>query len=104
MNNKRRKKIKQQIKALEGIYQRLEDLGVELEGCVESIELLLDEEQDYRNNIPENLENSQSTLNSDDVLEGLDTAMQSMQDVIDGIDLIDSDFLEVLEALRNVTK
>lgn len=76
MNNTRRK-------ALSEIKDKIDDLRVNLE-------LLLEEEQDYRDNIPENLQGGER-------YEKADEACDNLSDVMDGLDEVISDLEAAIE-------
>lgn len=74
MNKDRRKEI---VK----IIQQLEDIRVEIEN-------LETEEQDYYDNIPENLQMSERAENSQDALYNLSEAQSQLDDVIESLNSI----------------
>ena len=75
MNNARRKKINNIIEKGSDIVELLEEIKA-------AIEEVKDEEQDYLDNIPENLQNSEK-------YELADNAVQSLESALDWIDNID---------------
>lgn len=68
MNKKRRKNI-------QGILDQLE----ELKG---NLELIQEEEEDYRDNIPENLQGSERYEKADEACDTLSGAVDSLDDII----------------------
>lgn len=71
-------------KALDALIERIDDIYSELEA-------LADEERDYRDNMPENLQNSERYETADnavssleDALDNLDSAKSSIEEAIDG--------------------
>lgn len=74
MNKDRRKEI---VK----IIQQLEDIRAEIEN-------LETEEQDYYDNIPENLQMSERAENSQDALYNLSEAQSQLDDVIESLNSI----------------
>lgn len=71
MNNTRRK-------ALQSIIDKLDDLKFD-------IEILQEEEEDYRDNIPENLQGSERYEKAEEACDNLDSAVYSLEEVIDYI-------------------
>lgn len=71
MNNPRRK-------ALNNIIEKLEYLQADLEA-------LKDEEDEYRDNIPENLQESQRYYDSEEASDNLDGALEAFDELIEYI-------------------
>lgn len=72
MNNVRRKQLQQ-------IIDRIEDLKSDLESIKE-------EEEEYRDNIPENLQGSERYEMADEACNNLDYAFDSLEDVVNYIE------------------
>lgn len=68
MNRERRKNI-------QSIIDQLEEL-------MGSIELVQDEEEEYRDNIPENLQGSERYETADEAVGNLEAAVSSLEEVI----------------------
>lgn len=71
-------------KALDALIERIGDIYSELEA-------LADKERDYRDNMPENLQNSEryeaadnAVSSMEDALDNLDSAKSSIEEAIDG--------------------
>lgn len=71
-------------KALDALIERIDDIYSELDA-------LADEERDYRDNMPENLQNSEryeaadnAVFSLEDALDNLDSAKSSIEEAIDG--------------------
>ena len=71
MNNLRRKELQKVVDQIEGAYWGLETLR--------------DEEEVYRDNIPENLQNSQNYEKSKNAVSNLDDALGNLSDAMDFI-------------------
>lgn len=71
MNKERRKNI-------QGIADQLE----ELKG---NLELLQEEEEEYRDNIPENLQGSERYERADEACEALNEAVDNLDDIISSL-------------------
>lgn len=69
MNRMRRKTIN-------SIYERL----YELRNLLEEVK---DEEEEYRDNIPENLQGSERYIRTDEILDDLDSAISSLEETLD---------------------
>lgn len=72
MNNNRRKQIR-------SIIERLEDLNGEIEG-VQS------EEREYKDNMPDNLRDSEKAEKADDVIYALDEAVENISACIENLE------------------
>jgi flagellar biosynthesis chaperone FliJ len=74
MNNQRRKEIKNVICKLETVK--------------EEINRILDDEQDYYDNMPENLQNSIRGMDSDEAISNLNDAMDAVDTAVDSLGMI----------------
>lgn len=72
MNDARRK-------SLRNIIEKLDDL-------MSDLECLKEEEEEYRDNIPENLQSSEKYEKADDAVSNLEEACDSLQSAIDYIE------------------
>jgi flagellar biosynthesis chaperone FliJ len=72
MNNPRRKRLQK-------IYDTIESALAELEE-------IMDEEQDYLDNIPENLQGSERYEKSEEIIDNLEGAVSNLEDVMDSIE------------------
>lgn len=72
MNNTRRKSLNE-------IKEKIDDLRVDLE-------LLLEEEQDYRDNMPENLQGSERYEKADEACDNLSDAVDGLEEVISSLE------------------
>lgn len=71
MNKERRKNIQDVVEQLEGLKTTLE----ELQG----------EEEEYRDNIPENLQGSERYEKADEACDALNDAVNSLEDIISSL-------------------
>lgn len=71
MNNKRR--------------QQITNLIIKLEVTTDMLSAILDDETDYHDNIPENLQGSLRADNSQDAIDSLDSALSSLNDALDSL-------------------
>lgn len=71
MNNVRRK-------AIQKVIDKLEELKYD-------IECLADDEQEYLDNIPENLQNSDRYAVAEEAVDNLNSAMDSVEEAIDSL-------------------
>ena len=74
MNNVRRNKIR-------GINFSLKEL-------VNDLQSVLDDEQDYFDNIPENLQYSQRAMDSEEVIDLMEQVIESLEDAMENLDMI----------------
>lgn len=72
MNKVRRANIKETVDLIERVKSMLEDI--------------LDEEQDYYDNIPENLQTSQRAEDSEDAISNLEDAISNLEEAINNLE------------------
>ena len=77
MNNGRRKELNKLILKLECIETK-DDIQV----CIDSLEGIQWDEQDYFDNIPENLQSSFRALDSEEAIENMDEALSNLNDAL----------------------
>lgn len=70
---------KQRRKAIDNVTGKIRDLLVDLE-------TLRDEEEEYRDNIPENLQGSERYEQADECVDGLTEAIENIESALDDID------------------
>ena len=68
MNKKRRQKIR--------------DIRKEIENCKENLQKILDEEQDYFDNMPENLQGSVRGSDSEDAIDTMESCIDDLENII----------------------
>lgn len=83
MNKNRRKAIADIVTKVEEIVA---DTREKLEELQTSIESVRDEEQDYLDNIPENLQGSERYETAEQAVDNLDSAASSIEELIDALD------------------
>jgi flagellar biosynthesis chaperone FliJ len=84
---------KERRKALAQLATEIEELKGKLDDCKTQLETIKDEEQEYRDNMPENLQDGEKAQHTDEVIEALETGF-------DTLDTIDSELQEVLDNLQ----
>lgn len=72
MNNKRRQQLRKLIRDLEALKSVLEDIQWD--------------EQDYFDNMPENLQGSTNGMNSEEAIDKMDDALSIFDEVIEAIE------------------
>jgi hypothetical protein len=90
MNKQRRKEIYEIIMKLQNVGNK-EDLG----DCINDLENVREDESEYFENIPENLQNSQRAYDSEEALGTLDDVLDELNDAYDSDD--QQDWLEAAE-------
>lgn len=68
MNKQRREKIK--------------ELRTEIESCKNRLQTILDEEQDYFDNMPENLQGSMRGSDSEDAIDTMESCIDELDEII----------------------
>lgn len=96
MNNTRRKAIKQTIDCFDSIRKKLEELVADVESIKSDVEDIQWEEEDYRDNIPENLQGSER-------YDKADNACTNFSDAVDALDDMISAMGDVTSAMGDVT-
>lgn len=97
MNNVRRKDIKQIIDRFDSIRKRLDELVSEVESVRSDVEYIQWEEEEYRDNMPENLQGSERYDRADDACTNLSDAVDALNDMIGALDF---DFGDVNTSLE----
>lgn len=90
MNNARRKQIAE-------LVSRIEAARTELDSIKDEIDNQRDTEQDYRDNMPEAFGDGEKGRRADEVIEHLEGAMSTLEDV-------DNDLSEALDALNEAAQ
>lgn len=90
MNNTRRK-------AIQKIIERLEELNDEVSSIYEDVEAVFDEEEEYKDNIPENLQGSERYEIAECACDSLENAKCSL----DNLDSYLTDAISELEEAMN---
>lgn len=97
MNNIRREAIKQTIDRFDSIRKKLEELVAEVESVKSDVEYIQWEEEEYRDNMPENLQGSERYDKADEACTSLSDAMEALDDMIGALDF---DFGDVTTSLE----
>ena len=97
MNNTRRIAIKQTIDRFCSIRKKLEELVAEVESVKSDVEDIQWEEEEYRDNMPENLQGSERYDRADDACMNLSDAVDALNDMIGALDF---DFGDVNTSLE----
>ena len=108
MNKMRRKEIMVAIKRLNGISTNLQGEGMEnwfdeLEDIISDIQLILDDETCYMDNIPENLQGGERYERAEEACESLEAAVDTLEYIAsdDSIDDIVSEIDKATDYLSN---
>lgn len=99
MNNTRRKAIEQTIDRFCSIRKKLEELVSEVESLKSDVEYIQWEEEEYRDNMPENLQGSERYDTADEACTNLSDAVDALDDMIGALDF-DFDFDDVTTSLE----
>lgn len=62
--------------------QRIRDVRREIESCKENLQKILDEEQDYFDNMPENLQGSMRGSDSEDAIDTMENCIDDLENII----------------------
>lgn len=62
--------------------QKIRIVGKELEVCKEKLQIILDEEQDYFDNMPENLQGSMRGSDSEDAIDAMESCIENLENII----------------------
>lgn len=88
MNRERRKEISNVILEIEKVKKMCEEISFRIES-------IMDDESDYMDNIPENLQSSDRYYDAEEAVDNLESAMS---------DLGDLDFDAVIDSLREAKR
>lgn len=97
MNNTRRKAIKQTIDCFDSIRKKLDELVSEFESVKSDVEDIQWEEEEYRDNMPENLQWSERYDKADEACTNLSDAVDALDGMIGALDF---DFDDVTTSLE----
>lgn len=90
MNKPRRKQI-------QDVIEKLSSLQSEMEVLIEEIESIQADEEEYRDNMPENLQGSERYERADAACDALESAKDSLEESKDNIDEVISSLEEASE-------
>lgn len=62
--------------------QKIRDVRREIENCKENLQKILDEEQDYFDNMPENLQGSVRGSDSEDAIDTMENCIEDLENII----------------------
>lgn len=62
--------------------QKIRDVRKEMESCKENLQKILDEEQDYFDNMPENLQGSMRGSDSEDAIDIMESCIEDLENII----------------------
>lgn len=88
MNNTRRKE-------LEAIKNRIEEALAELDNCKDELQSIQEAEQEYLDNMPENLQDGERAQAAQEAIDNIESAVSDL----DGIDLTDA--VDSIESAMN---
>lgn len=83
MNNTRRKAISE-------VSQKVGNIKGELEALMQEIEEIKCEEEDYKDNIPENLQGGEKYEAAESAIENLEEAYSSLDDIVGSLEEAES--------------
>ena len=83
MNKQRRKELAEIRRRLDAAYEAINELG--LSEIKDDLEALKDEEEQYCENLPENMQNSERADNSRSAVDALDNAMTDLEEVLEAV-------------------
>ena len=62
--------------------QKIRDVRKEIENCKDNLQKILDEEQDYFDNMPENLQGSVRGSDSEDAIDTMENCIEDLENII----------------------
>ena len=98
MNKERRKAIYSIIEHLNELNQKMMALSQDLEDTKDTIDDILDEEEEYRDNMPENLQGGERYDKADQACDHLSSAVDHIDNIISAMDKEYEDVLCYLES------
>ena len=85
MNKDRRKAIDKIIAKVEGMSEEFASLKATVEELISEIETVRDEEQEYMDAMPENLQSSDKYYAAESAVSNMDEAMAAIQEIESGL-------------------
>lgn len=62
--------------------QKIRDVIKEIENCKDNLQKILDEEQDYFDNMPENLQGSMRGSDSEEAIDIMESCIEDLENII----------------------
>lgn len=62
--------------------EKIREVRNEIESCMNKLQIILDEEQDYFDNMPENLQGSMRGSDSEDAIDTMESCIDELDEVI----------------------
>ena len=62
--------------------QKIRDVRKEIENCKDNLQKILDEEQDYFDNMPENLQGSMRGSDAEDAIDTMESCIEDLENII----------------------
>ena len=62
--------------------QKIRDVRKEIENCKDNLQKILDEEQDYFDNMPENLQGSMRGSDSEEAIDIMESCIEDLENII----------------------
>lgn len=62
--------------------QKIREVRKEIKNCKDNLQKILDEEQDYFDNMPENLQGSMRGSDSEDAIDTMESCIEDLENVI----------------------
>lgn len=62
--------------------QKIRDVRKEIETCKDNLQKILDEERDYFDNMPENLQGSMRGSDSEDAIDTMENCIEELENII----------------------
>ena len=87
---------KERRKSIDEIIQRLNNALTEIESASEDIDNLKSEEEEYKDNIPESMQNGEKYCLAEEAIENMDSAITSLDGLADSI----TEAIEYLETSK----
>lgn len=102
MNKARRKDLRSVIKAIKDAKARLEEVKAEQLEVIKDGALndLKEEEEEYRDNIPENLQGSERYVKAEEACDALEEAVSSFEEAIESLENAISSLEDVMSKIE----
>jgi uncharacterized coiled-coil DUF342 family protein len=97
MNAARRKQIEAVKATIKTLEEQRDALNTAIDAAREEVERIRDDEQEYRDNMPESLANGEKGDKADSAITSLEEAIQRLEDI--GAEVVDLDFSDVNDSL-----
>ena len=101
MNKSRRKEIGEAVKLITKARGLVEEANAAAAEAISMLETARDDEQEYKDNMPENMQDGDKGQMADSAIDNLENAVSSAETFNEGLETAISDLQEVIDKLES---